>query len=77
MNYRRIERLYQDAKLQVRRLKWKEVLLSERQPLLRPKPANQIWSTDFLFDRTAEGRALKALTMPRSRPWRSRWSGHL
>lgn len=63
MNYKRVERLYQDAKLQVRRRKRKKVLLGERQPLLRPEAANQVWSMDFVFDRTAEGRVIKALTI--------------
>lgn len=43
VNYKRVERLYQDAKLQVRRRKRKKVLLGERQPLLRPEAANQVW----------------------------------
>lgn len=29
--------------------------LGERQPLLHPLVANEMWSTDFIFDRTAEG----------------------
>ena len=63
VNYKRIERLYQDAQLQVRRRKRKKVALGERQPLLRPTAANQVWSMDFVFDRTADGRVLKCLTM--------------
>ena len=63
VNYKRVERLYQEAKLQVRRRKRKKVLLGERQPLLRPTAANQVWSMDFVFDRTGEGRALKCLTI--------------
>ena len=63
VNYKRVERLYQEAKLQVRRRKRKKVPLGERQPLLRPTAANQVWSVDFVFDRTAEGRVLKCLTI--------------
>ncbi|CBA16362.1 putative is1404 transposase orf b (fragment) protein [Xanthomonas albilineans GPE PC73] len=63
VNYKRVERLYQQARLQVRRRKRKKVLLGQRQPLLRPEAANQVWSMDFVFDRTAEGRVLKALTI--------------
>ena len=63
VNYKRVERLYQQAKLQVRRRKRKKVALGDRQPLLRPEAANQVWSMDFVFDRTAEGRVLKALTI--------------
>jgi len=63
VNYKRVERLYQEAKLQVRRRKRKKVPVGERQPLLRPTAANQVWSLDFVFDRTAEGRVLKCLTI--------------
>jgi putative transposase len=63
VNYKRVERLYQEAKLQVRRRKRKKVLLGERQPLARPTAANQVWSMDFVFDRTAESRVLKCLTI--------------
>lgn len=63
VNYKRVERLYQEARLQVRRRKRKKVLLGERQPLVRPIAANQVWSMDFVFDRTAEGRVIKCLTI--------------
>lgn len=63
VNYKRVERLYQEAKLQVRRRKRKKVVVAERQPLLRPALANEVWSMDFVFDRTAEGRVLKCLTI--------------
>lgn len=63
VNYKRVERLYQEAKLQVRRRKRKKVLPGERQPLIRPLAANQVWSMDFVFDRTAEGRSIKNLTV--------------
>ena len=63
VNYKRVERLYQEAKLQVRRRKRKKVAMGERQPLLRPVAANQVWSMDFVFDRTADGRVLKCLTI--------------
>lgn len=49
--------------MQVRRRKRKKILLGERQSLLRPEAANQVWSMDFVFDRTAEGRVTKALTI--------------
>jgi putative transposase len=63
VNYKRVERLYQEAKLQVQRRKRKKVPVGERQPLLRPTAANQVWSMDFVFDRTAEGRVIKCLTI--------------
>jgi transposase InsO family protein len=63
VNYKRVERLYQEANLQVRRRKRKKVPPADRQPLLRPAAANEVWSIDFVFDRTAEGRVLKCLTI--------------
>lgn len=63
VNYKRVERLYQEANLQVRRRKRKKVPPADRQPLLRPASANEVWSIDFVFDRTAEGRVLKCLTI--------------
>lgn len=63
VNYKRVERLYQEAKLQVRHRKRKKVAVGERQPLLRPIAANQVWSMDFVFDRTGEGRVIKCLTI--------------
>ena len=63
VNYKRVERLYQEARLQVRRRKRKKVLAGERQPLVRPVAANQVWSMDFVFDRTAEGRVIKCLVI--------------
>jgi len=37
--------------------------VSERQPLIRPGAANEVWSMDFLFDRVASGRLLKLLAV--------------
>ena len=55
--------VYQEAKLQVRRRKRKKVLVGERQRLFRPNAPNEVWSMDFVFDRTAEGRVIKCLTV--------------
>ncbi len=63
VNYKRVERLYKEAGLQVRRRKRKKVPAGERQPLIRPSAANEVWSMDFVFDRTAEGRVIKCLTI--------------
>jgi hypothetical protein len=40
VNYKRVERLYQEARLQVRRRKRKKVPPGERQPLACPTAAN-------------------------------------
>ena len=63
VNHKRVERLYTEARLQVRRRKRKKVPLGERQPLVRPDAANEVWSMDFVFDRSAEGRVIKCLTI--------------
>jgi transposase InsO family protein len=63
VNYKRVERLYREERLQVRRRKRKKVPMGERQPLLRPSAANEVWSMDFVFDRTANARVLKCLTI--------------
>ncbi|GGP20551.1 hypothetical protein GCM10010970_15770 [Silvimonas iriomotensis] len=63
VNHKRVERLYGLAGLQVRRRKRKKVPMQDRQPLLRPETANQVWSMDFVFDRTGEGRVIKCLTI--------------
>ncbi len=63
VNHKRVDRLYAEAKLQVRRRKRKKVPVCDRQPLLRPPEANEVWSMDFVFDRTAEGRVIKCLTI--------------
>ncbi len=63
VNHKRVERLYAEAGLQVRRRRRKKVPVADRQPLGRPQRANQIWSMDFVFDRTAEGRVIKCLTV--------------
>lgn len=63
VNHKRVERLYVEAGLQVRRRRRKKVPVSDRQPLGRPQKANQVWSMDFVFDRTAEGRVIKCLTV--------------
>jgi putative transposase len=63
VNHKRVERLYALEKLQVRRRRRKKIPLSERQPLVRPEAANEVWSIDFLFDRIASGRTLKCLAI--------------
>jgi len=63
VNHKRVERLYTLEKLQVRRRRRKKIPVSERQPLIRPGSANQVWSADFLFDRVASGRMLKCLVI--------------
>jgi putative transposase len=63
VNHKRVERLYTEAGLQVRRRRRKKIPVADRQPLARPQAPNEVWSADFVFDRTAEGRVVKCLTI--------------
>jgi len=63
VNHKRVERLYAEAKLQLHRRKRKKVLLGDRQPLTRPESPDEVWSMDFVFDRSADGRVVKCLTI--------------
>lgn len=63
VNYKRVERLYGLERLQIKRRRRKKVPISDRQPLIRPEAANEVWSMDFVFDRVAGGRAIKSLVI--------------
>jgi len=63
VNHKRVDRLYALEKLQIKRRRRKKVPVADRQPLIRPEVANEVWSMDFVFDRVAGGRAIKSLTI--------------
>jgi transposase InsO family protein len=63
VNYKRVERLYRLEQLHIRRRRRKKVPVSDRQLLIWPGRANEVWSMDFVFDRIASGRALKCLVI--------------
>ena len=63
VNHKRVDRLYTEAGLQVKKRRRKKIPLSDMHPLERPTAANQVWSMDFVFDRTAEGRSVQSLTV--------------
>ena len=63
VNHKRVHRLYVGERLQIRRRRRKKVPVADRQPLLKPTVPNEVWSADFVFDRTAEGRVLKCLAI--------------
>ncbi len=63
VNAKRVHRLYVEERLQVRQRRRKKVPLADRQPLVKPTTPNEVWSADFVFDRTAEGRVLKCLAI--------------
>lgn len=61
VNHKRVERIYAQEQLQIKRRRRKKVPVTDRQPLERPTTANEVWSMDFVFDRVANGRSLKIL----------------
>jgi len=63
VNYKRVERLYRLEQLHIRRRRRKKIPVGERQPLIRPGQANEVWSMDFAFDRVASGRTIKCLVV--------------
>ena len=63
INHKRVDRLYTEARLQLKRRRRKKIPRADRQPLVRPERRNQVWSADFVFDRTADGRVMKCLTI--------------
>jgi transposase InsO family protein len=50
VNHKRVERIYGLEKLHIRRRRRKKIPVTERQPLIRPGKANELWSIDFVFD---------------------------
>jgi hypothetical protein len=63
VNAKRVHRLYVEERLQIRRRRRKTVPVADRQPLVKPTAPTDVWSADFVFDRTAEGRVLKCLAI--------------
>jgi len=43
VNHKRVDRLYAEAGLQMRRRKRKKISVADRHPLVRPLSANQVW----------------------------------
>lgn len=58
-----LEQAVTQAQLQQRRRTRKKVPVGARQPLVRPDAANAVWSLNFVFDRFAEGRVIKCVTI--------------
>lgn len=62
-NHKRIERVYQEEGLQVRRRKGRKAHAGEREPLEKPTGPNQLWAMDFVSDALANKRKIKMLTI--------------
>ena len=55
VNHKRVDRLYVAEHAAGPPQARKKVPVADRQPLVTPAATNQVWSADFVFDRTAEG----------------------
>lgn len=63
VNHKCADRLFSEARLQVKKRRRKKIPVTDRHSLEHPTAANQVWSMDFVFDRTAEGCSIKNLTV--------------
>ena len=63
INHKRVERLYREEGLQVRRRKRKRLSGRRLNILAAPVKPNQIWSMDFVYDTLASGKAFRSLTI--------------
>lgn len=62
-NHKRIERVYREEGLQVRRRKRKRMARGEREALVHPTGVNQIWAIDFMSDQLADRRRIRLLNV--------------
>jgi putative transposase len=63
VNHKRVERLYREAGLSLRRRRRRKRLSHLRVVLDGPHAANQVWAVDFVHDSLADGRRLRVLTV--------------
>jgi putative transposase len=61
INRKRVQRLYREEKLTVRRRGGRKRALGERRPMETPTAANQRWSLDFVADQMTDGRRFRIL----------------
>jgi putative transposase len=63
VNKKRVQRLYREEKLTVRRRGGRKRAIGTRQPIQTPLVANQRWSLDFVSDQLTDGRRFRILTV--------------
>ena len=63
VNHKRVERLYRDEGLAMRRRARKRVAVAVRAPLLLPTAPNEQWSLDFVSDALSWGRRIRLLAV--------------
>ena len=63
VNHKKIERIYQEEKLQIRKRKKKKLTGCPRVPAPLPQKPNQRWSMDFMSDSFCTGRRFRAFNV--------------
>jgi putative transposase len=63
VNRKRVQRLYREEKLTVRRRGGRKRALGERRPIETPMVANQRWSLDFVSDQMTDARRFRILAV--------------
>lgn len=63
INPKRVQRVYQEEGLQVRRRKRKRRAIVPRTPMPTPTRANERWSMDFVRDTLGDGRVFRSFTL--------------
>ena len=63
VNKKRVQRIYREEKLTVRRRGGRKRAMGTRRPLEIPLAANQRWSLDFVSDQMTDGRRFRILTV--------------
>ena len=63
INHKRIQRMYREEKLAVRRKRRKRVAQTARQPRVVPEGPNERWSMDFMADSLATGRGFRTFNV--------------
>ena len=63
VNHKRIQRMYREEKLAVRRKRRKRVTQTARQPKVMPEGPNERWPVDFMADSLATGRGFRTLNV--------------
>lgn len=63
VNHKKVERLYKEEGLALRRRRHRKKAVGLRVPLLVASRPNQHWAMDFVQDRLASGRKFRALTI--------------
>ena len=63
VNKKRVQRIYREERLTVRRRGGRKRAMGTRRPLDLPLVANQLWSLDFVSDQMTDGRRFRILTV--------------